>query len=81
MYIYIYIYIYIHIYIYIFNNKTELEYNRIGKISRTKHVFHITYNHIFQNYYYLHQWFKMKKQQVENIYMIIYTIEHMILYI
>ena len=41
--IYIYIYIYIiYIYIYIFNNRTWLEYNRMGKFPRTKYVFHIT---------------------------------------
>ena len=27
---------------YIFNNKNEIEYNRAGKVSRTKYVFHIT---------------------------------------
>ena len=36
------IYIYIYIYIYIFNNRTRLEYNKIGKVSRTTYVFHIT---------------------------------------
>ena len=34
--------IHTYIYIYIFNNKNELEYNGVGKVSRTKYVFHIT---------------------------------------
>ena len=36
--------------------------------------------HIFWYYLYLHQCFKLKKQQVENVYMMTYTIEVIILY-
>ena len=42
-----------------------------------------SYNHIFWYCLYLHQWFcwfKLKKQ-IENIYMMTYTIEYMIMYI
>ena len=45
--------IYIYIYIYIFNNRTRLEYNKIGKVSRTTYVFYITIsfsiNYTFSN--------------------------------
>ena len=40
-----------------------------------------SYNHIFWYYLYLHQCFKLKKQQqVENAYVMTYTIEDIILY-